>query len=126
MRPDQYSKLQDLSEKLTDRFIEEADPENWPGAGVPVARMDKQTRGDSYWCRKVAIGTLSLVMRIDTLVGKIQQQSNTGDGANAVHETEDELDAEIAAAEKEAARLLSQAQKSAAKAQFDKRVHGKG
>ncbi|AQG98593.1 hypothetical protein A9R05_06905 [Burkholderia sp. KK1] len=126
MRLDQYEKLQALSERLTDVFLDEADPEKWPGAGIDLQTMDKTTRGDRYWSKKNAAATVMLIGRVESLVGSIQKGSAAGDGANAVHETEDELDAEIAAAEKEAARLLSQAQKSAAKAQFDKRVHGKG
>ncbi|AET91085.1 hypothetical protein BYI23_B004780 [Burkholderia sp. YI23] len=126
MRLDQYEKLQALSERLTDVFLDEAAPEKWPGAGIDLQTMDKTTRGDRYWSKKNAAATVMLIGRVESLVGSIQKGSAAGDGANAVHETEDELDAEIAAAEKEAARLLSQAQKSAAKAQFDKRVHGKG
>jgi hypothetical protein len=126
MRTDQYEKLQALSERLTDVFLDEADPEKWPGAGIDLQTMDKTTRGDRYWSKKNAAATVMLIGRVEGLVGSIQRASNVGDGANAVHETEDELDAEIAAAEKEAARLLNQAQHSARKAQFDKRVHGKG
>jgi hypothetical protein len=126
MRTDQYEKLQALSEKLTDVFLGEADPDNWPGAGIDLQTMDKTTRGDRYWSKKNAAATVMLIGRVETLVGSIQRASNAGDGANAVHETEDELDTEIAAAEKEAARLLDQVQKNARKTQFDKRVHGKG
>lgn len=128
MRTDQYEKLQALSERLTDVFLDEADPDNWPGKGLDLQTMDKATRGDRYWSKKNAAATVMLLGRVHSLVDVIQRASA---GANdpaqgAVAEGEDELDAEIAAAEIEAARLLSQAQKSAAKAQFDKRVHGKG
>jgi len=126
MKIEQYERLQALAEKLTDVFLDEADPDGWPGAGTPLASMDKTTRGDRYWSKKNAAATVMLIGRVETLVGSIQKGSAAGDGANAVHETEDELDAEIAAAEKEAAILLNQAQNSARKAQFDKRVHGKG
>lgn len=126
MRLDQYEKLQALSERLTDVFLDEANPDTWPGAGVDLQTMDKTTRGDRYWSKKNAAATVMLIGRVETLVGSIQTGSNAGEGANAVRETEDELDAEIAAAEKEAARLLNQAQDSARKAEFTKRIHGKG
>jgi len=42
MRQDQYEKLQALSERLTDTFLEEGDPDRWPGHGIEVAAMDKQ------------------------------------------------------------------------------------
>jgi len=123
MRQDQYEKLQELTEKLTDAFIGEADPSVWPGHGVAIAAMDQQTRGDRYWCKKNAAATLSVIVRTTNLIGIIQMRGAAG-GAGGVTEPqqgekEDGLDAEMKAAEKEATRLLDQLQKSTAKA------HGK-
>ncbi|WP_241172545.1 hypothetical protein [Burkholderia gladioli] len=126
MRQDQYERLQALSEKLTDVFLGEADPDTWPGAGIALATMDKATRGDRYWSKKNAAGTVMLIGRVHTLIGQIQLGSNAGDGAAGVTSAEEELDREVAAAEREAERLLSEVQQKARKAQFDKRVHGKG
>lgn len=129
MRQDQYEKLQALTEKLTDTFLEEADPGAWPGKGIEIAAMDQQTRGDRYWCKKNAAATLSVIIRTTSLVGIIQQRAAGGaevpkeggeDGAQ-----NDSLDAEIKAAEKEAERLINKALHASAKAEFDKRVHGK-
>lgn len=131
MRQDQFEKLQLLTEKLTDAFIGEADPEKWPGAGIEPAQMDAQTRGDRYWVKKNAAATLTVIMKTTSLIGVIQQRSaGGGDDPTGVNEDkpeEDSLDAEIKAAEKEATKLLDQIQKgsSTAKAAFDKRVHGK-
>lgn len=127
MRQDQYEKLQALTEKLTDTFLSEADPDAWPGHGVAIAAMDQQTRGDRYWCKKNAAATLSVVMRTSTLVGIIQQQWSSGADTPPAEGTpeDDSLDAEIRAAEKEATKLLGKIQNDSAKAAFDKRVHGK-
>jgi hypothetical protein len=125
MRIDQYERLQALSEKLTDVFLDEADPEAWPGAGIPLATMDKATRGDRYWSKKNAAATVMLIGRVESLVGTIQADSNGGTGAAGVTDADSELDAEIAAAEKEAERLLNKVGEGARKAQFDKRAHGK-
>jgi hypothetical protein len=125
MRIDQYERLQALSEKLTDVFLDEADPDVWPGAGIPLATMDKATRGDRYWSKKNAAATVMLIGRVEQLTGMIQHGSNTGEGTAGVTETQDELDSEIDAAEKEAAKLLDKVQQNARKTQFDKRVHGK-
>lgn len=126
MRQDQYEKLQQLEEQLTDAFIVEAAPEKWPGHGVEPGTMDQQTRGDRYWCKKNAVATLSLVQRVGTLIGQVQLRSA---GATPPEEGEgqqqDHLDADIAAAEKEAARLMRELQTGAGKAAFDKRVHGR-
>lgn len=123
MRQDQYEKLQALTEKLTDAFIGEADPDVWPGHGVAIAKMDQQTRGDRYWCKKNAAATLSVIVRTTSLIGIIQQRSALG-GAGGVPSPEQEkeesgLDADIKSAEKEATRLLAELQSGM------KKVHGK-
>lgn len=129
MRQDQYEKLQQLTEKLTDVFLSEADPDKWPGANLESGTMDQQTRGDRYWCKKNAAATLTVIMKTANLVGVIQQRSAGGkeDGAAVGEEKPEEetLDAEIARAEKEAAKLLDQVQKRSKKVAFDKKVHGK-
>lgn len=125
MRQDQYEKLQALSERLTDVFLDEAEPEKWPGYNIEPGEMDQKTRGDRYWCKKNAVATLTLVGRVEGLTDMIQKQGNAGDGADGVSDAEATLDAEINAAEKEAAKLLDQLQRSRRKDEFDKRVHGK-
>jgi hypothetical protein len=128
MRQDQYEKLQALTEKLTDVFLQEADPDKWPGAKLESANMDQQTRGDRYWVKKNAAATLTVIMKTVNLVGVIQQRSAGGEeGGAAVEDGASEasgLDAEIKAAEKEATKLLNQLQSKAGKAAFDKKVHG--
>lgn len=129
MRQDQYEKLQTLTEKLTDAFIGEADPDKWPGAGVEPRAMDQQTRGDRYWCKKNAAATLTVIMKTTNLMGVIQMR-RIGDDTGGANESEtekeeDNLDADIREAEKEAMKLLNQLQNGAAKAAFDKKVHGK-
>ena len=125
MRQDQYEKLQALSERLTDVFLDEAEPEKWPGHNIEPGAMDQKTRGDRYWCKKNAVATLTLVGRVAGLTDLIQKQSNAGNGAAGVTEEEATLDAGINAAEKEAAKLLDQLQRRSKKGEFDKRVHGK-
>lgn len=122
MRQDQYEKLQELTEKLMDAFIGEADPAVWPGHGVAIAAMDQQTRGDRYWCKKNAAATLSVIVRTTNLIGIIQMRGAAGGAGVTPPEQEKEdhsLDAEMKAAEKEATRLLDQLQKGSTKA------HGK-
>lgn len=125
MRQDQYEKLQALSERMTDVFLDEAEPENWPGHKISPGSMDAQTRGDRYWCKKNAVATLTLIGRVANLTSQIQIASSAGTGTATVTEEESSLDAEINAAEKEAAKLLNQLQIKTKKAEFDRRVHGK-
>lgn len=126
MRQDQFEKLQTLSEKLTDVFLDEADPAKWPGASIEPGNMDQQTRGDRYWCKKNAVATLSIVGRIANITTIIREQGGnlTPPPAGEGDGEEKTLDKEIASAEKEAERLLDKVQKAAAKREFDKHVHG--
>lgn len=126
MRQDQFEKLQQLHEKLMDVFLEEADPGAWPGHGLALVAMDQKTRGDRYWCKKNAVGTAALLQRVGGLADRVRERSaDDVPGPESVTEPTEELDAEVAAAEKEAQRLLDEVQRGAAKAAFDKRVHGR-
>jgi len=126
MRQDQFETLQKRIEQLTDVFIEESDSDRWPGAGVATEAMDKQTRGDRYWVKKNAVATLAVVQRIASLVVQIRTGSSSVEPTGVdIQEGEDELDKQIAEAEKEAAALMNETLQAAQKRGFDKRVHGK-
>lgn len=107
MRTDQYQKLQDLSEKLTDVVVDELDPESWPGAGTQLHELTREARGDRYWCKKNAAATLSLLTKMQSLLGVIERSASGDAPPEDEHE---DLDAEISAAEKEAAKILSKIQ----------------
>lgn len=110
MRDDQYIRLQQLEEKLADQLLIEADPVNWSGDGLAPAEMTQQQRGDRYWCKKNAVATMSMTLRIGSLIGQIQRNGNTTptpESGDPDGETQGLLDAEVAAAEKEAKRLLA-------------------
>lgn len=110
MRQDQYERLQALSEKLVDVFADEAEPANWSGAGLLPKDMAREDRGDRYWCKRNAAATMVLVLRVETLIGQQQGQptapAQTDDG-------EADLDKEVAAAERDAERLLARVRKTA-------------
>lgn len=126
MRQDQFEALQQRAEKLLDLFLAESDPDKWPGAGIEPAKMEKTTRGDRYWCKKDAVATLACAQRIGALVDLARQKTAGGDDApEAVTPGEDDLEAEVREAEAEADRILKKVGREAAKAEFDKRVHGK-
>lgn len=119
MREDQYHKLQALEEKITDQFLFEADPANWTGEGVLPKDMTQQIRGDRYWCKKNAVATISLAIRIGSLIGRIQMAGGTTPPAEGEGEEGDSaglLDAEVNAAEKEAKKLLARFQQKGKKA----------
>lgn len=110
MRQDQFEKLQQLEEKLLDVALGEADPATWPGDGIKPANMDKDTRGDRYWCKKNAVATIALAVRIQSLMARVQY---TGAGTTPTDGDDDagddegaHLDKEVMNAEREAKKLL--------------------
>jgi hypothetical protein len=78
MRQDQIDRLQDLAEQIGDVFMEEADPANWNGAGVPLASLDKDARGGRYWDKKNAIQTGTLLARVLDLRDRDKGQVGPG------------------------------------------------
>ena len=98
MTPEQIEKLEELQERLADVFLDEANPDNWPGAGVKQVDMKQQDRGDRVWIKKNAMGTVNLICRITTLLAPPP--------AGGAPDDEKEKRALIEAAEKEAAELL--------------------
>lgn len=119
MRPDQLQRLQDLSEKLADVVLEEADPAEWPGAGQPLAGLTQQDRGDRYWCKKNAAATFMLLSKAEEIIAR------RGDGSREKDADDGEdMERTIANAEREAAKALERIQSGAGKAAFDKRTHG--
>jgi hypothetical protein len=124
MREDQYQKLQDLATKIADVAIHDADPDNWIGAMQPAKDLTREQRGDAYWCRKLAVSSLSVLVRVTSVVGQIQRNANAG--TTPVDDGDDDLDGDIAAAEKEATALLKQlTRREAKKDKFVKAISGK-
>lgn len=116
MRPDQLQRLRELSEKLADVVLVEADPDEWPGAGRGPAEMDQQTRGDRYWCKKNAAATFALLVRAQEIVDKSGGDQPPPDA---------DVERDISRYEREAAKALERIRDAGAKATFDKRTHGR-
>ena len=77
MRKDQIDRLQDIAEQIGEVFLEEADPANWNGAGVPLASLDKDQRGGRYWDKKNAIQTGTLLARVLDLRDRDTRSADT-------------------------------------------------
>lgn len=104
MREDQFSKLEQLQEKLCDTVMVEADPLNWPGGEKLPMDMTKDERGDRYWCKKNAAATFTLLNKTLSLAFFKRDASTTP--PDDQRSPEDDLDKEIAKAEKEAEKQL--------------------
>lgn len=107
MRDDQITRLQALSESLGEVVIHEVDPANWPGAEKVPADLTQQERGDRYWCKKNAAATMTLLLKVVNIAGVMNRQKPAPDAGHAV----DELDGELAAAEREAQAIIDRMQK---------------
>ena len=80
MRDDQYLRLQALEEKLTEQFLFEADPAHWPADGVHPKAMTQEDRGNRNWCKKNAVATISLTIRIGTLIQMVLYAGSVNPG----------------------------------------------
>jgi len=129
MRQDQFEKLQRLQDKILDVFLEEADPDNWPGRGLKLAQMDPQTRGDLYWCRKVATSAAALYGRAEAMIGRVQLAgagtTPASPGDSEEDEVQEQMDGELKHYEQAAKKLLAEVQGGKGKAAFDRKVHGR-
>lgn len=121
MRPDQVQRLQELSERLADTFISEADPAEWPGADKPLAERTKEDRGNAYWAKKNAMATGGVLRYVLDLSAR----SPTDAMGNPVDADGADMDRAIADAEKRAAASVARVLDKAKKGEFDKRVLGR-
>lgn len=101
IRQDQIERLGDLAERLADQVLMDADPANWSGAGMLPQDMDKETRGNAAWDRKMATSSMSILVKAVQLS---QSLAGTGGPLPPGHD----YDEEIKKAEREAARLVDQ------------------
>lgn len=107
MRPDQRERLEILRDRLLDTALLDADPSNWIGSGKVAVDMTQKERGDAYWCRKLAAASIALLTKVNNLV-VTHTATTAGTG-----KCEDELDEEVAQAERQAMALMERASKGA-------------
>ncbi|MNN43821.1 hypothetical protein D3C81_1580790 [compost metagenome] len=106
MRDDQITRLQALSERLGEVVITEVDPHNWPGDGKTPAELTQEERGNRYWCKKNAAATMTLLLKVVNIAGIMNRQKPAPDAGHGI----DELDGELAAAEREAQAIIERMQ----------------
>lgn len=99
MRQDQIERLKELSEDLADILLEELEPSEWPGAGMPMSEWTKEIRGDRVWTKKNAMATGGVLRYTLDLVQRDAPTGSTPESA----EQEADLDRQIHDAERRAA-----------------------
>lgn len=122
MRADQLQRLQELSEKLADVFIVEADPANWSGGGLP-RDMSQEERGNRHWDRKGALGTGAVLAHT---LNVIKHYEGRKPAPGDPEDTDDPMISVIDTAEQKAKQALDRVMnKAKGKDEFDRRIHGK-
>jgi hypothetical protein len=106
MTPEQIKRLAEVSERLAEAVISDADPDNWTAPGVRLREMTKEERGDAAWCRKTAVQSVALLVRVQQLLAP---------DASATPEPPEDTEADIRRAEKAAAEMLERVRSRAAK-----------
>lgn len=110
MRPDQLTRLEALRDKLVERALIDADPENWIAGCKAPWEMTREERGDAKWCRSIATSTVALTMQLNRLM------SNPAAGGALVpdkpdatpqQDEEETIEAEVARYEAAAAEVLA-------------------
>lgn len=108
MRDDQIVRLQALTERLGEVVIQEIDPHQWPGHGKALGELSQQERGDRYWCKKNAAASMTLLLKAVNIAGILNRAKPAPDAGAAI----DELDGELAAAEREANAIIERLQRN--------------
>lgn len=106
MREDQRIRLQEVSERITEAAIRDADPDNWTASGKLLCDMDQKERGDANWCRKTAVQTVALLVRVQQALAT----ANAGSTPSDPEKSEEDL---IREAERRADELLAAGRKVA-------------
>lgn len=104
MRPDQLHRIRELSERLADTFISEADPSEWSGDGKTPADLTQQERGDRYWCKRNAMATGGVLRYTLDLIAHHEKGPALPPGEQA--ERDADLDRKITEAERRAAAAV--------------------
>ncbi|HIG9580632.1 TPA: hypothetical protein ACYEKW_001999 [Escherichia coli] len=111
MHQDYKTRLTALSDKLTDVVLEEADPDNWTGAGKKVSTLNKNERGDRYWDKKNAAASLTLLIKVHSLIGMQTRGGTPSDNPEQADDEAFELGQQVSKAEREAAAIIARLQK---------------
>lgn len=111
MREDLIDRLEELQEKLFEAMLVEANPENWPGGKVLPKDLNRDERGDRYWCKKNAAATMTLLNKTISLeYFRSRLPVETEAAGDEVSQEEVDLERNMAKCEKLAEKQLERFQ----------------
>lgn len=108
MREDQKARLDEISELLTEEFLNEADPREWPGAGLPPSSWDNEVRGNRVWIKRGAVATGAVIRSLTDLEDRHMKGLSKDPVTQEARD--DDLDKHINRYEQQAAKLLEKVQ----------------
>jgi hypothetical protein len=108
--PAYVERLEALADTLTEQLFEEADPKKWTGGSKDLLQMTKQERGDRYWDKKNAAMTLTLVVKMHSLIDLNLRTKGGKIKAAGEEEEAETLENEIKKANKAAMRIMEKVQ----------------
>lgn len=104
MRADQIEMLKDLSERLADVLLMEADPSVWSGAGILPMDLTKEQRGNRKWDKGNAMATGGVLRYVLDITSGSEKRSI--DDEQMQKERDDELDSKIREAQTRAGEAM--------------------
>lgn len=108
--PHFVERLEELADTLTAQLFEEADPKKWTGGSKDLLEMTKQERGDRYWDKKNAAMTLTLVVKMHSLIDLNKRTKGGKLVKDGEEEEAESLENEIKKANKAAMRIMEKVQ----------------
>lgn len=110
MHQDYKTRLTALSDKLTDVVLEEADPDNWPGAGEETQRTDQRRARRSILGQEERGGFADALIKVHSLIG-MQTRGGTPSDNPGQDDEAFALGQQVSKAEREAAAIIERLQK---------------
>lgn len=105
-RMNQLEKLKQLSEKMIDIVITEADPDTWPGANKSLDEMSEDERGDRYWSKKNANQVITTAVKLETLIA-LHERKGTAPKDDKITDAENKVRQYEKAAQKRIEGLIN-------------------
>ena len=84
--------------------------DNWPGAGKKPSELTKDERGDRYWDKKNAAASLTLLIKVHSLIG-MQTRGGTPSDNPGQDDEAFALGQQVSKAEREALAIIARLQK---------------
>lgn len=98
--------LDELADQITAVLIDEANPANWDGAGIPSAYLDKDQRGNRFWDKKNCTATAALLLKVHAIIDAVEDAEKGRKRRDGARVDLADLNEELAQAKREAKKVM--------------------